>query len=118
MFRRRKRVAPAEGEEYIKTRYEDTSLRILRDTRHGRALYSSYVPWLQSKLNLYYVTDEFNRQKYWVDQVPLYYNGVNISLEGLQRTGDEQVVVDHVSRTHTYYRNNATRSSTTICIIV
>lgn len=74
MLRRwKKRVAPVQQEEeYIQRRYEDTSVRIMKDIKLGRGLYNSYVPWLQEKLLYYIQHDDHTRLKHWLDQVPLY----------------------------------------------
>lgn len=111
MFKRGKRIAPAgRGEdEYVLERYQDTSLRILRDIRRGRGLYSSYVPWLQEKLSLYYNEDELRKQRYWLDQVPLYYFKQKVSNEDNQ-------VTRTVRMDYTNQRTATSRSS--VCVIV
>lgn len=75
MFRRKKKVIP-ESEEYIQRRYEDTAVRIYMDIKQGRGLYSSYVPWLQTRLTQY-ISDDTIRLKYWIDQVHLYTKPLN-----------------------------------------
>jgi hypothetical protein len=71
--KRRKIVPIKPSSEYIQRRYEDTSPRVLQDIKRNRGLYCSYVPWLQENITAYLSIDRSKIDKYWLDQVPLYY---------------------------------------------
>lgn len=69
---RKARIAP-ETDDYVSKRYEDTAVTIHFNIQQGRTIYSAYVPWFQSMLIKYIPLNEI-REKYWLDQVPLYYS--------------------------------------------
>lgn len=74
----KRRVAPGEPakekpDNFISERYEDTAAIIYFNAREGRSVYSAYVPWIQSMLTAYIPSHEI-KEKYWLEQVPLYYN--------------------------------------------
>lgn len=117
MKRWSKRVAPqpTESDEYIQKRYQDTSVCIRQDIRLGRELYSNYVPWFQEKLVIYISSDHF-RQKYWLEQVPLYSNQKPWADNSNTVPTCESSIVKESTSLRTNHQTRNTQSS--ICILL
>ena len=100
-----------ETSQYVSQRYEDTAVIIYVNIREGKGIYSAFVPWIQAMLVQYIPSDEL-RQKYWHDQVPLYYEtALPVHLAWKETITTEPIVDDSLTHNRNDSRVNALQLS-------